>query len=98
MRASSVGAVDESRVARPLGLMAVVSCASAEYLQRHGVPRSVAELDRHRLVHYAGHFGQRPLGFEYAHDGDLLLKPMRGAVTVNSGDSAGACRGVPAFS
>lgn len=98
MRAPSVGAVDESRVARPPGLMEVVSCASAEYLQRHGVPRSVAELDRHRLVHYAGHFGQHPLGFEYAHDGDYLLKPMRGAVTVNSGDSAGACRGVPAFS
>ncbi|BAV96654.1 LysR family transcriptional regulator [Lysobacter enzymogenes] len=78
---------DESLVARPLGLMAVASCASPAYLQRRGIPRSVEELEDHRLIHYAGHFGQRPFGFEYAQDGRYLLKPMRGEITVNSGDA-----------
>ncbi|MFK3651454.1 LysR family transcriptional regulator [Lysobacter enzymogenes] len=78
---------DESLIARPIGLMAVANCASPDYLQRHGVPRDADDLDAHQLIHYAGHFGQRPIGFEYAHAGGYRLRPMRGAVTVNSGDA-----------
>ncbi len=34
------GVVDDSLVARPLGLAAVANCASPDYLRRHGVPRT----------------------------------------------------------
>lgn len=78
---------DESLVARTIGLMQVVSCASPGYLQLRGVPRSIDELDQHTLVHYVGHFGQRAIGFEYAHEGSYRVEAMRGSVTVNSGDA-----------
>jgi len=75
---------DSSLVARTLGAMRIVNCASPAYLARHGVPRTLQDLDAHALVHYVSTLGQRPAGFEY-HDGEkYALRPMGGAVTVNN--------------
>src|SRR5690606_15295141 len=57
LRSGAVG--DDSLVARPLGLLRVLNCASPEYLRRHGTPRRIEDLAGHRLVHYVGAFGQR---------------------------------------
>lgn len=83
-----VGTLADSRlIARPLGSFRVATCASPEYLRRHGVPRSLEDLGEHRLIHYASNFGQKPDGFEYW-DGERFVEvPMRGALTVNSSDA-----------
>ncbi|HDS0923238.1 TPA: LysR family transcriptional regulator [Stenotrophomonas maltophilia] len=81
---------DNTLVARPLGVMHIVNCASPAYLAAHGVPRSLDDLSGHALVHYVGTLGQRSPGFEY-HDGqDYRSVPMRGAITVNSGEAYSA--------
>jgi len=86
VRTGGVG--DDSLVARPLGLAQVVNCASPDYLRRHGVPRALAELAGHRLVHFAGRFGQRPAGWEYPlPGGGYASLEMPGAVTVDGGDA-----------
>jgi DNA-binding transcriptional LysR family regulator len=83
-----VGAVEDSTlVARRLGTLPVVNCASPAYLARHGTPRTVDDLDAHRLVHYVSTLGTRPPGFEYPDGDDYRTRPMRGAVTVNSADA-----------
>jgi len=86
-----VGPLDDNTlVARPIGAMHIVNCASPGYLAAHGVPRSVEDLATHALVHYVGTLGQRSPGFEY-HDGQGYRSvPMRGAVTVNSGEAYSA--------
>ena len=86
-----VGPLDDNTlVARPLGVMHIVNCASPAYLATHGVPRSLEDLSRHALVHYVGTLGQRSPGFEY-HDGQAYRSvPMRGAITVNSGEAYSA--------
>jgi len=86
-----VGPLDDNTlVARPLGVMHIVNCASPAYLAAHGVPRSLDDLSGHALVHYVGTLGQRSPGFEY-HDGqDYRSVPMRGAITVNSGEAYSA--------
>lgn len=82
-----VGALDDNTlVARPLGHLDVVSCASPAYLRAHGTPRTVQDLSGHQLVHYVSAFGQRPLGFEYFDGQQYRTLAMAGAVTVNSGD------------
>lgn len=83
-----VGALDDNTlVARALGAMAVVNCASPDYVAARGMPQTLQDLQQHALVHYAGTLGQRPVGFEY-HDGrQYCLQPMPGAVTVNSGEA-----------
>lgn len=92
-----VGALDDNTlVARPLGSLDVVSCASPGYLAAFGTPQTLQDLCRHRLVHYVSLFGQRPFGFEYLDGQQYRTLPMQGAVTVNSGEgySAAALAGL----
>lgn len=82
-----VGPLDDNTlVARPLGQLRIINCASPAYLAARGAPATLDDLARHALVHYVGTLGQRSPGFEY-HDGEAYRSlPMGGAVTVNSGD------------
>lgn len=75
---------DLDLIARPLGQMLQVNCASPAYLQRHGAPQSLADLQHHRLIHYVKNLGSRSPGFEYLQAGTLQVQPMAGAITVNS--------------
>lgn len=80
------GAVlDDTLVARPLGSLRIVNCASPAYLRRHGTPRRIEDLAVHRLVHYVGAFGQCSPGWEYPlAGGGYATLDMDGAVTVDS--------------
>jgi DNA-binding transcriptional LysR family regulator len=82
------GALAESGlVARRVGELRLVNCASPGYLQRHGRPRSLRDLDRHLLVHYTSTLGAKPDGWEYEEDGEWKELPMRGQVTVNNAEA-----------
>lgn len=82
-----VGPLDDNTlVARPLGALRIVNCASPGYLATHGTPQGLDDLATHALVHYVGTLGQRSPGFEY-HDGQRYRSlPMAGPITVNSGE------------
>ncbi|HEX7639210.1 MAG TPA: LysR family transcriptional regulator [Burkholderiaceae bacterium] len=85
-----VGALgDADLVARRIGAMRMCNAASPAYLARHGTPRTLDELARHRVVHYApalsGHDGR----WEYVDpaDGRTRFHPVRAAVVVNGTDA-----------
>jgi DNA-binding transcriptional LysR family regulator len=85
---------DQSVVARLLCSMPMINCASAAYLERHGVPRTLADLAHHQLVHYVRPLGSRSPGFEYVQGNKVHRLPMAGRVTVNSTDAyRAACIG-----
>lgn len=73
--------------------MALTNVASPAYLARFGIPKTLEELDHHRLVHYAQTLGAAAPGWEY-HDGERWrLRPMQAAITVTSTDAyEAACR------
>ncbi|MFK8332485.1 LysR family transcriptional regulator [Pseudomonas sp. BJa5] len=75
---------DLDLVARPLGHLAQINCASPGYLQRHGIPTGLADLHQHQLIHYVRNLGSRSPGFEYLQAGELQVQPMAGSITVNS--------------
>ncbi|HTV86810.1 MAG TPA: LysR family transcriptional regulator [Dyella sp.] len=78
---------DSSLVARTLGRLRIVNCASPGYLAAYGAPQQLNDLATHRLIHYVGTLGQRPPGFEYM-DGPLCRHvAMPGVFTVNSIDA-----------
>jgi DNA-binding transcriptional LysR family regulator len=82
------GAVnDPGLVARPLGQLHMVNCASPAYLAAHGTPRALEDLAAHQLVHFAGTLGAKPLGFEYMEGALDRFLPMAGAVTVNNAEA-----------
>ena len=81
--------LDSGLIARPVGQMRMVNCASPAYLQAHGTPRALDDLARHQLVHYAPTLGAKTSGFEVDQpDGKEALNiPMSGAITVNNADA-----------
>ena len=75
---------DSSLIAKPIGEMRIVNCASPDYLQRYGTPRTLDDLVQHRLIHFVQTLGSRPDAFEY-HDGAVSHRvPMQNSLTVNS--------------
>lgn len=90
-----VGAIgDPSLIAVPLGAYEQINCASRDYLERHGIPKTLDDLTAHQLIHYTQTLGTRPAGFEYVDaNGDSIHVPMQGIVTVNNSDAyREACR------
>ncbi len=85
VRVGGIG--DDSLIARPLGALRVINAASADYVREHGLPRTIDDLARHRLVHYVNAFGQRSSGFEYATAEGYATVEMAGTVTVNNADA-----------
>lgn len=75
---------DSGLIARSLGRLSVINCASPDYLSRFGYPDGLDDLTSHAMVHYATHLGTRPQGFEY-YDGEATHWIKTGGVlTVNS--------------
>jgi DNA-binding transcriptional LysR family regulator len=79
-------ALDESLVARPLCLLDQVTCASPEYLQRHGTPLCLEDLKGHRIVEYFSNRTGKRYGLEFAVDDQLRLIDLPKHVSVNSAD------------
>lgn len=83
-----VGDLDPSSlVARRLGDLVFVNVASADYLARHGVPRTMADLDHHRAVLYASPSTGRVEQFEWVDGGRSRFHPMQGRVTVDNAEA-----------
>jgi len=83
--------VDTSLIARPLGALRLLNCASPAYLQAFGTPQTLDDLARHRLVHFVGTLGAKSGGFEYVDEaGAPQSIAMAGAVTVNNAESYSA--------
>ena len=78
---------DQSVVARLLCSLPMINCASAAYLQRYGVPTTLADLAHHQLVNYVRPLGSRSAGFEYQQGNKVHRIAMAGRVTVNSTDA-----------
>lgn len=83
-----VGQLEESGlIARRLGEMAMMNCASPAYLRKHGTPRTLDDLDAHLVVHYSIRFGTDAPAFEYQDGNVYRERRMRSVITVNSTDS-----------
>lgn len=55
---------DSGLIARPIGKLTMINCASPDYLARFGYPETLDDLTSHAVVHYALNLGTRPQGFE----------------------------------
>ncbi|ESQ90757.1 LysR family transcripitonal regulator [Asticcacaulis sp. AC460] len=78
---------DSGLMARQLGVMTMVNVASPAYLERHGTPLTLDDLDHHFMVHYVGQLGAKPWGFEYRDGGDYQTRDVPGRMFVNSTES-----------
>ncbi|KAF2394946.1 LysR family transcriptional regulator [Pseudomonas frederiksbergensis] len=78
--------LDDSLVARPLVMLDQVTCASPEYLQRHGVPERPSDLHSHQMVEYFSATTGTRFGLEFVVDGQVQAVNLPRQVSVNSAD------------
>lgn len=74
---------DSGLIARKLGVLPMVNCASPGYLAKHGTPTALAELERHWMVGYSPVLGGAPPSFEYPDGKRFRELPMRSLISVN---------------
>lgn len=74
---------DSTLVARPLGRLAWLTCASPAYLKQFGEPDSVAALHGHRIVNYLSNASGRPLDWRFRVDGEDIALALPGRYSVN---------------
>jgi len=80
-----VGTLENSGlIARPLGKLTLINCASPDYLTRFGTPNSPEDLASHAMVHYSQQIGVQPTGFEFFDGKTCRYIQTGGTVTVNS--------------
>ncbi|MBX3699807.1 MAG: LysR family transcriptional regulator [Dokdonella sp.] len=80
-----------SLVARPLGQLRMVNCASPDYLARCGTPRSPQDLARHQAVNYASPTSGRVEPWEWQQAGQVHTLVLPGSVAVNNAETYIAC-------
>lgn len=81
---------DSSLIAKPLGQMESINCASSAYLEKYGIPYSLDDLQHHQLVDYVQTLGTKSRGFEYLIDGELAYVDMPRSITVNNSEAYNA--------
>lgn len=82
---------DSSLVAKPLGQMPLINCASPAYLARHGSPQTPADLAQHQVVHYNSPTSGRAAPWEWMEGDALRSMVLPGAVGTNHVESYIAC-------
>lgn len=88
-----IGALrDSSLIARPVGHIALINCASPGYLHEHGVPARPDDLTRgHWSVGYASPSTGRELPWDYFVSGNERQVAVPSRVIVNNAESYIAC-------
>ncbi|TDR73867.1 LysR family transcriptional regulator [Paludibacterium purpuratum] len=82
---------DSSLVARPLGEMPLINCASPDYLARHGIPTHPDDLVDHWAVNYAVSAAGQVAAWSWLQDGHEQGLAVRGRVTVDNAETYVAC-------
>jgi len=99
---------DDSLVARQLGAFRMMTYAAPAYLARHGVPHTLADLERHDFINFASPKTGKVFPFVYEngteHGTEHVAAQGRQRVAINDFDTcaAAACAGIgliqlPAF-
>ncbi|WP_394777577.1 LysR family transcriptional regulator [Undibacterium sp.] len=82
---------DQLMVAKKVGEVSLIACASPGYLAQYGEPLSLPELAHHHAVHYQWSSGTRVRPWQFFTNGESELVSMTSQLAVNDADSYIAC-------
>lgn len=84
--------LDSSLVARTIGHIALINCATPDYVQRHGTPKEPGDLMHgHFSVGYASPNNGRELPWDYVSGGKAYEMLVPSSVIVNNAETYIAC-------
>ncbi|MCC8395573.1 LysR family transcriptional regulator [Paraburkholderia sp. MMS20-SJTR3] len=82
---------DSTLIARRLGQLNWLTCASPRYLKQYGEPDSIAALAAHRVVNYLSNATGRPLDWRFRVNGEDVTLSMRSRFAVNETEAYLQC-------
>lgn len=82
---------DSTLVARRIGTLQMITCATPDYLERYGVPSGIDELAQHVAVQYFSSRTGRNFDWDFIVDGQTRAVTMRGNVSVNDSEAYVTC-------
>ena len=82
---------DSSLVARRIGTFEEITCAAPVYLEQHGEPRSIDDLEHHSAINYLSSRTGRAIDWTFMVDGKPRHVQMKGMVSVNDGEAYVSC-------
>lgn len=84
---------DSTLIAKKIGHYNIINCASPSYLEDHGVPKNIKELESHHSINYSQNLGQSKTGFEYFDGNKYKYQKTKQWISVNSsGSFISACK------
>ncbi|CAD6532071.1 LysR family transcriptional regulator [Paraburkholderia metrosideri] len=83
--------IDSTLVARRLGQLNWITCASPRYLSQHGEPDSVGALHTHRIINYISNATGRPMDWRFNVDGEAVVMTMTSRFAVNDTEAYLQC-------
>ena len=78
---------DSTLVARRVGLVEFILCATPAYLERHGVPAHPRELLDHQCINYFSAKTGRISEWDFSKDGERIDLQLDGLVALNDGEA-----------
>ena len=82
---------DSSMVARRVATLQQVTCASAAYLDRHGTPQTLDDLQQHRAVNFFSPTSGKVFPFDFLAGGEAHSVMLPGSVSVSNAEAYVAC-------
>jgi LysR family transcriptional regulator for bpeEF and oprC len=82
---------DSSMVARRVATLQQVTCASAAYLDRHGTPQTLQDLQQHRAVNFLSPYSGKVFPFDFLTGGEPHSVMLPGSVSVSNAEAYVAC-------
>jgi LysR family transcriptional regulator for bpeEF and oprC len=78
---------DSGLIARRVGVINFVTCASPGYIEKFGRPRHPDELERHLCVNYFSSKTGKIFNWDFTRDGERIDLPMPGKIAVNDSNA-----------
>ncbi|EPV1416307.1 LysR family transcriptional regulator [Citrobacter freundii] len=77
---------DSSLISRRLGEVKMVTCASPDYLQQHGVPQTPEDLSRHQAINFFSERHREALEWSFVREGETVSFIPTGHICVDNSD------------
>ncbi|MDP9581512.1 UNVERIFIED_ORG: DNA-binding transcriptional LysR family regulator [Burkholderia contaminans] len=78
---------DSSMIARTVGAVPMVTCASPAYIVRHGLPRTLDELRMHRAVNFFTGANRKILEWTFRANGELVNVKLPSSLLTNNSEA-----------
>lgn len=82
---------DSSFISRRLGKIKMATCAAPSYLQRHGRPETLAELEQHRAVNFFSEHSRDVMEWKFIEDDVVVSRRPPGNMLVDNSDILLSC-------